>query len=171
MKWSIDGIEWSYPCSIVRKADIEASDISGMMLNRTYYNDVIATYMSYDVSIAVPAGEENDYAEIYEEVTKPVPYHEFKFPYNYLANGITFNGRVENIEDTFVKIAGGHTWRKISFEAIAVTPSKAIEGNVLENYGLSPYPQVVSPTIGDLFEFTANGWVQRFYSDADSTEY
>ena len=39
MSFSIDGLEWQYPCQITREAKLTASDISGMMLDKSYFND------------------------------------------------------------------------------------------------------------------------------------
>lgn len=172
MIWSIDGIEWNYPCTIKREAEITSSDISGLMLNRTYFNDVVGTYMRYTVAIAVPRGEEADYSSIYEKLSDPDSYHEFNLPYSYRAEGITFNGMVRNVNDEYVRVAGdSHTWRKTEFDVIAVTPTKTYTDGDIQNYGLAPYPDVPSPEVGTLFEYTEYGWEQRLYSDADEVSY
>ena len=45
--FSVDGVQWDVPCRIVRTAEIAASEISGMLLDRTYFNDVLGTWMRY----------------------------------------------------------------------------------------------------------------------------
>lgn len=66
---TIDGYQWPVPCDIEREAEMTPSEISGMMLDKTYFNDVLGTYMRYDVSLAVPPKLEREYDEIYETLT------------------------------------------------------------------------------------------------------
>ena len=54
--FTIDGTEYQMPCSIQRQAEVKASNLSGDLLDGTYYNDVIGTYMTYTIGIAVPIG-------------------------------------------------------------------------------------------------------------------
>ena len=54
MSFTVDGVEWNIPCTIERTAEITASEISGLLLNRNYFNDVLGTYMRYTISIAIP---------------------------------------------------------------------------------------------------------------------
>ena len=65
MSWSIDGNAWNYPCTIQRVAEVTPSDISGMLLDKQYFNDVLGTWMKYTVTIAVPKDREEDYTTIY----------------------------------------------------------------------------------------------------------
>ena len=168
MSWSVDGVEWEYPCTIQRVAEVQASDISGLMLNKTYFNDVIGTYLKYTVSIAVPKGHENDYTTIYELLSAPVNYHTFVLPYN--EGDITINGRMQVISDQYVRLPNDkQTWRKTTFEIISNTPSKTASGATIQNYGLTPYPDAPNVTVGDFYEYTSGGWIQRDYSDGDDT--
>ena len=36
MYFSVDGMEWNFPVDIERVAEVTASEISGMLLNKTY---------------------------------------------------------------------------------------------------------------------------------------
>ena len=42
MIWSIDGLEWNVPCQIERTSEMTPSEISGMLLDKSYFNDVVA---------------------------------------------------------------------------------------------------------------------------------
>lgn len=170
MIWSVDGVEWTIPCSIERIAEIKASDISGMMMNKAYYNDVLGTYMQYTVTLAVPAGMEDQYVDLYELLSNPVGSHAFVMPYN--NSIIEFTGRVEQVSDRWVYVDENHNrWRGVSFVAIANVPSKTIDAGQLVNYGLSAFPQSASATIGDLYQLTATGWQRVVYKDADEEYY
>lgn len=123
---TIDGAEYDFPCSIGRTAEIESSSISGMLLDKTYFNDVIATYLSYDVSLAIPSGMEDDYAALYETLSAPVPEHVFMLPYN--QGSIEVTARVASISDTFYREEKGvNIWRGISFNIVSTRPDKEPE--------------------------------------------
>lgn len=167
--FTIDGIRWNYPCTIERAAEVTSSEVSGMMLNKTYFNDVLGTWMKYTVAIAIPIGHEADYAEVYEMLTDPVSYHTFILPYNYSEEGLTINGRVQVVSDVYVRLPNGkQTWRKTKFEIVANHPSKEAE---LGNIGFSPLPDTAGIEIGTVYEYTAQGWEERDYGDGDNTEY
>lgn len=167
MSWSVDGTEFNLPCNIDREAEIQASEISGLMLNRQYFNDPIATYMRYRITVAIPKGMEQEYVELYEILTNPQDAHFFTLPYNY--ESINLTARVTNVSDTYVRLPKGkQTWRKTSFDIIANNPSKLPDGT---HYGMTDMPEVVEPEIGSLYEYTQYGWLQRFYEDADDKEY
>ena len=170
MSWFIDGIEWSVPCTIQRTAEVESSDLSGMMLDKSYFNDVLGTWLKYSITVAVPKGKEGEYAALYEVLTNPNNYHNFNLPYN---NGrVNINGRVQAVSATYVRLPNNRqTWRKITFDIISNTPSKTAHLGGISNHGLTPYPTGVTANLGDLYEYTHTGWVQRFYGDGDATRY
>lgn len=157
--FTIDGLTWDIPCKIERTAEIKASDISGLMLDKSYFNDVLGVYMSYTISIAVPFNMRDQYAQIYEAITNPVDGHVMVLPYN---NGtITITARIASISDVYVRLAGGETyWKGISFTAVANAPSKANTLGSVVAAGRAPVPAVAAPNIGDAFTYTADGWVQ-----------
>lgn len=167
--FSIDGVTWEYPCEIKRTSEVESSEISGMLMDRTYFNDVLGTWLKYDVSIAVPRKKLADYAAVYERLTAPEEGHSFVLPYN--SGTISVTGRVDSVKDTLYKANGGNYWAGISFTVIANHPSKYMElGEVIEA-GREPVPAVISPVIGDLYEFTENGWEQVDIENADLKQY
>lgn len=123
MSWFVDGNEWDIPCTIERTSEIQSSDISGMMLDKTYFNDVLGTYMQYNLKVAVPFGYEDEYNDLYEVLTEPVAGHDFSFPY--ADEPIEFNGRIQDVKDVYVRLPDGKMhWRGTSFTVIANEPSK-----------------------------------------------
>ena len=102
---SIDGAEWDVPCDLERTADITPSEISGMMLDKTYFNDVLGTFLTYDVTIAVPPTMEEEYFQIYEALTDPVESHQFVMPYN--GDTVELTARVESVRDALVYTVSG----------------------------------------------------------------
>lgn len=170
MSWSIDGVVWEYPCTIEREAEVTASEISGMMLNKTYFNDVLGTWMKYTVAIAVPMNKVAEYSAIYEMLTDPQNYHDFVLPYN--DGTISLNARVTNVSDVWVRLTGNKNyWRKTRFDIIANAPTKEASSSGISNHGLTPYPTDLDPDIGDLYEWTSAGWVAKEYADADEKFY
>lgn len=170
MIWYVDEIAWDMPCTLQRVSEVESSDLSGMMLDKSYFNDVLGTWLKYSITVAVPKGKEGEYAALYEVLTSPSNYHRFNMPYN--NSRVNINGRVQTVSDTYVRLPNDRqTWRKITFDVIASTPSHTAALGDIEDHGLTPYPEDVSASIGDLFEYTRAGWVQRFYGNADETRY
>lgn len=118
----VDGNEYDMVASITRTAKIEQTDVSGLMMNREYYNDTIATYMEYEVSLSVPIGRESEYSALYNILADPVAEHYFILPYN--QGWIKIFARVESISDEYYKDEDGRRiWRKTSFTIIATRPS------------------------------------------------
>lgn len=168
--WSIDGVEWKYPCTIDRVAEIEASEISGMMLNKTYFNDVIGTYMKYSISIAIPKDKMDVYGAIYKQLTDPLNYHTFVLPYN--DEFISLTAKVANVSDSWVRLKGGRSfWRKTKFDIIATAPSKTVDDAAITEHGISPFPTAPTPTVGSIYEWTENGWEQKEFVDVDGKYY
>ena len=164
----IDGIEWSYPCDITRVSEIKPSDISGMLLDGSWFNDVVGTYLQYTIKLVVPLDARDEYSTIYEAITAPVDAHTLVLPYN--QGTVSITGRVESINDVYVRLAnGGIYWRGISFTVISSAPTKqqTLEGTLLR--GRTPLPELVSVSIGDAYYYTSNGWLQL--PDGDELEY
>lgn len=121
--FKMDSVRYNVVCAIEREAELKASDISGLLMDRTYFNDVIGTYMRYTITLAVPTGEENNYAQLYEALTDPKKDHVFDMPYN--QGRKIFVGRVEAISDQYYHEEDGiHIWRNTKFTVIANEPSK-----------------------------------------------
>lgn len=170
MSWSIDGFEWDIPCTIERTAELESSEISGMLMNKQYFNDVLGTWMRYTVSIAVPKGKEAEYDTLYEILTAPVDGHVCVFPYN--QSQIAITARIDVVSDKYVRLPNDRTiWRHTKFECIANHPSKEMGLTDVITTGMTPSPEPPSAATGDLYEKTAYGWIQRYYNDADGMYY
>ena len=168
---TIDGLTFDVHCEIARTAEIKASDISGMLLDRSWFNDVQGTYMRYEITIDVPMYNRNRYAELYEKLTEPVDAHLFILPYN--NDFITITARVEKVEDARDYIPGGRFWWKdATFSIIANHPSKAMTLGQMVVAGRAPLPNVADPQIGDSYTYTSGGWVPATqYDDADNALY
>lgn len=168
--FSVDGLQWNLPCDIERTAEMEASEISGMLLNKQYFNDVIGTYLRYTVTIVVPFGGEAEYSQLYEILTDPVDAHSFVLPYN--RDNISITGRVERISDIYKRLPnGGVFWRGISFEVISNAPTKTHSLGEMIQRGLSPMPNIGVPHTGTLFVFDGTKWDEADYADADERSY
>ena len=171
--FSIDNTIIRLPAKIVRSAQMTPSEISGMMLDKSYFNDVIGTYMSYTVAVVVPLGKEGLYDILYEILTDPVDAHSFVFPYNQTSINIT--GRVENVTDELYKEIGGkNIWRKTQFTVIANHPSKAYTLSEMINRGLTPIPNVSEPEADAVYEYDPEqGWIELDapYPDVDEVAY
>ena len=120
--FTVDGVTWSIPCDIKRTSEITSSEISGLLLNKKYYNDVIGTYLKYDVKLVANPNEMADYYAIYEIITQPVGEHTFILPYN--GSTVTVVGRVENISDVYRVFGGVPYWSGTSFSVISNTPKE-----------------------------------------------
>lgn len=157
--FTIDGLTWDIPCTIERTAEMTPSEISGMMLDKSYFNDVLGTYMSYTISIAVPLNTRGLYTQIYEIITTPADAHVMTLPYN--DDTITITARITDISDVYVRLENGENyWRGIRFTAVSNYPSKEMTlGEVIER-GMTPYPPINEAQIGDAYQWTANGWVE-----------
>lgn len=168
--FSIDGVQWPYPCDITRVAELTASDISGMMLDKSYFNDVLGTYMQYTVKLAVPVTARDTYTTIYEMLTDPVDAHTFILPYN--QGNLTIVARVDSVSDVYVRLAdGGIYWKGIQFTITANHPSKEYSLNQVLARGRSPLPELAEVSTGAIYEYTSTGWVPAEYGDADTTYY
>ena len=172
MIWSIDGIEWNIPCQIERTAEMTASEISGVLMNRTYFNDVLGTYMKYTVAIAVPFGMEDVYTDIYETITTPVDAHEFVLPYNQQTIQIT--GRVESVSDQYVYIDRNRKyWKGFKFSVIANHPTKEMTLSEVLERGMSPMPPYINIPDGTVYAWDAASgkWIVTTYKNADEEYY
>jgi len=154
---TIDGITYDVKCDIKRTAELTASDISGLMLDGSWFNDVIGTYMVYDISFTYPLWDKNKYASIIEVLTQPVDGHVFVLPYNNSTVQIT--GRVDEVADEYVRLDSGRDfWRRLAFTVTANHPTKQETLSAVITRGRTPLPDVADPEIGDTYTYTANGW-------------
>lgn len=165
--FTIDGLAWPVQCKIERIAEIRASDISGILLDKSYFNDVIGTYLSYTVSIAVPFGMEAAYNTIYEALTDPVDGHTFILPYG--SGTVEITGRVANVKDTYYKVSDGNYWEGCRFTIIANHPTKELSLGEVITRGAAPLPGGGSASMGSTYTYTAQGWEEL--NNADTTGY
>jgi hypothetical protein len=170
--FTIDGIEWDVPCNIDRTAEMQASDISGMLLDKTYFNDVIGTYMKYDISLAIPMGYFDRYTDLFEILSNPVDAHTFVFPYNQTTIEIT--GRISVVSDRYYRKEGNvQIWRGTKFSVIANHPSKEMSLTEVISRGTTSIPDKVEVPDGTIYEWDAeNGiWNMITLDDADEVYY
>jgi hypothetical protein len=164
--FAVDGVRFNLPCSVEREAAVQASDISGMLLDKTYFNDVLGTYMRYSVSIAVPVGQESIYSQLYEILTEPVEGHVFELPYN--QNSLYITGRVSGVSDRKYK----NTWRGIKFTVDANNPTKEMSLGQVITRGVSQLPLVTDIDAGKVYYVNAMGeWEWTDWVDGDVRKY
>lgn len=120
--FSIDGVEYDVFCDIEREAEIKASEVSGMLLNKHYYNDVLATYIKYTITLAIPVTKMAQYATLYEVLIDPVAQHRIVLPYNNTFIG--FDGRIEVVSDQYYDPTGRNqgVWRGTQFDFMVNAP-------------------------------------------------
>lgn len=123
----IDGTEYTLPCSLQRNTRKRESDNSGYMMNGHYNADYLGTYIDYNVTIAIPKGSENEYANLYDLLSDPkIELYTFTMPYN--QKYITFTGKVDNLSDNYFGKYRDKSkndiviWRQISFEIQGTDP-------------------------------------------------
>ena len=170
--FTIDAYTWPWPCAIERQAELKPSDISGLMLDRSYFNDIIGTYMSYTVMLATPIDQRDEYSRIYELLTEPVDGHAIVLDYN--QGTVQITGRVSGvIADTYVRLPGdGRYWKGIRFTVTANHPTKYLTLTEALSRGRSPLPEIAQPGEGDTYTWTDGHWaLQASYPDADNIAY
>lgn len=164
--FTVDGMEWTFPCDISRVSEMTASEISGMLLNKNYFNDVIGTFLKYTITLVVPFGGEDDYVRLYDILTDPVDAHAFVLPYN--AGTINLTGRVQNVSDVYKRLANGTIhWKGIKFDVVANSPNKTHSLGEALVRGTSPLPDIAGATQGDIYVYDGTSWVVADFEDAD----
>ena len=169
--FTIDDYTWPWPCDIERAAEVRPSEISGMMLDKSWFNDVIGTYMQYTVSVAVPPDQRNAHTILQDLLTEPVDGHAFALPYN---EGILqLTGRVRNVSDVYVRLANGGTcWKGLRFTIVANHPTRAIGLHEAITRGRAPVPEIVQPAEGDTYVWYSGRWSKSAsYPNADVIPY
>ena len=168
--FTVDGMVWDFPCDIERVSQITASEISGMLLNKNYFNDVIGTFLKYTITIVVPFGAESQYARLYEIITQAVDAHTFILPYN--EGTITITGRIQSISDVYRRLAGGKThWKGIKFDVVSNSPNKTHTLGQAVARGISPIPDVSGAEAGVVYQYDGTQWIEADFQDADDTPY
>lgn len=167
---TIDGIEYDVKCKIVREAHVKSSDISGEMLDKTFFNDVLGTYMQYDVEFEYPLYNQGKYAKLYQVLTEPIDGHVFILPYN--QGTIQLTARVEVVRDEYEEMESGRKyWGIPAFSIIANHPTRTITLNQMITRGITAAPAEAVADDGDAYVYngTTNDW--DLLTDADDTAY
>jgi len=168
--FTIDGITWPVPCQIERVSEVRPSQISGLLLDKSWFNDVIGTYMSYTVALAVPLDLRDRYSELYEALTAPVDGHTFTLPYD--QGALTVTGRVRDVTDRYVRLANGGTiWKGPRFTIVSNHPSRQMSLGETLARGRSPLPELAAVQVGDIYTCTPTGWQKTNYPNADDIPY
>ena len=166
----IDGLTWDIKCDITRTSEVRGSDISGVLQDGSYLNDVMGTYLLYEITIPAPMYLQDKYAQIYEMLTEPVDGHTFVLPYN--GGLITLTARVEQITDIYVEPPGGRTyWKDTKFTVVSNHPSKQMSLGQVLTRGRAPLPDVANPSVGDTYTWDGTGWTTTTLPDADNIAY
>ena len=82
MSFTIDGMSWPMEVRVERNSEVRSSDLSGWMMDGSFFNDVEGQFLRYDVELVCPWDMRSEYAQIYELLTAPVDGHSFVLPYN-----------------------------------------------------------------------------------------
>lgn len=168
--FTVDGMLWDLPCDIERKTEMQASEISGMLLDKHYFNDVVGTFLSYSITLVVPFGKETQYARLYEVLTEPVDGHSFVLPYN--RGNITITGRVTNISDVYKPMPDGSVhWKGIRFDVISNAPNKTQSLGEAITRGLAPLPDVGGAEIGVYYIYDGSTWSEADIPNGDEMEF
>lgn len=168
--FTVDGMLWDLPCDIERKAEMQASEISGMLLDKHYFNDVVGTFLTYSITLVVPFGKETQYARLYEVLTEPVDGHLFVLPYN--RGNITITGRVTNISDVYKPMPDGSVhWKGIRFDVISNAPNKTQSLGEAITRGLAPLPDVGGAEIGVYYIYDGSTWSEADIPNGDEMEF
>jgi len=122
MIW-IDSVMYDFPCDISRKVRIVSSDVSGMLMDRTEYNDALATYIDYTLKVAIPIDKMDRYTSFFERLAAPANSHTFRLPYN--QDTIDIVGKIDSLSDVYFRDVGGiQVWRSVTVNIKALEPSK-----------------------------------------------
>ena len=176
MSFIIDGVTYDVACTIERVAEVKPSEISGLLLDRSYFNDVVGTFFRYDVTLAVKMqrngsiADEDVYYKLYKQLTEAVDGHQLVMPYT--SGTIEVTARIDQVKDALVRLPGSaEFWEGFQFTATANNPTHAATLYGTITRGLAPLPQEGSANVGDLYEYTSSGWVEVSYSNADNIAY
>lgn len=167
---SIDGVEYDVMCKVRREATVHSTDISGELMDGSYFNDVDGTFFDYELDFLYPLYDQDKYAAIYEALTEPVDGHAFVLPYN--NSNIQITGRVETLSDEQIEMEGGYKyWRGTRFGIYSNHPSKTMSLSQVITRGRAPIPDVSNPSIGDTYIWDGTGWSVTEYPDLDDVAF
>ena len=167
----IDDTPYDVKCSVQRTANLRPSDVSGLMLDRNYFNDVLGTYMAYDVTLKYPLKNRDRYDGLYETLIEPVDGHAFNLPYN--QGRLVISARIESVTDERVELDSRREyWASLSFTITANHPSKALTLEQMITRGRAPVPEITQPDEGDTYTWYYGRWSKTaYYENADIKRY
>ena len=167
---TIDGVDYDVECGVRRTATVHSTDISGDLMDGTYFNDVDGTYYDYELDFLYPLYDRDKYAAIYEALTEPVDGHAFVLPYN--NSTIEITARVEVLSDEQIEMKSGYKyWRGPRFALYANAFSKQVSLAEVITRGRAPIPDAASPSIGDTYVWDGTEWTVTEFPDADDIAY
>lgn len=168
---TIDGVDYDVKCRVRRQGEVRDTDISGEMMDGSYFHDVAGTYYDYEISFLYPLYDQNKYADIYEALTEPVEGHTFILPYNH--STVTLVAKVEVSDDELLELENGQQyWRALRFTLTSNAPTKepTLDGAITR--GRTPLPDIAEPSQGDSYTWNGSEWVvSTTYEDADNIYY
>lgn len=165
---TIDGVEYDVKCRVRRSGDVRDTDISGEMLDGSYFHDVEGTYYDYELTFLYPLYDRSKYAAIYEVLTQPVDGHSFVLPYN--NSTISLTAKVDLTDDELLELENGtQYWQALRFALTSNAPSKEMSLSEVITRGMTPFPEISSPQIGATYTYTVNGW--QAVQDVDDTAF
>lgn len=168
--FTLDGMQWPVPCDIARESEIRQSDISGMLLDRTIFTDILGTYMRYTVRFEVPFGSESTYNALYELLSDPVSDHTFILPYG--DSWLTMTGTIENVQDRWIRMpGGGNHWAGATFDAVGANPVKYMTLDEAIARSTVQWPDVEDVEVGDMYKYNGAAWERVVYRNADLIAY
>lgn len=121
----IDEVDFSsrVVANITRRAEIRDTDLSGTMLGGEYHRDIMGTYYTYQLTIAVPVTDTATYTELYQLLTQPVESHQVVLPYNQSVLEIT--AYIKTVTDRLYRqTLDKLTWNTIVVEFVGASPSR-----------------------------------------------
>lgn len=168
--FTVDGMRWPVPCDIAREAQIKASDISGMLLDRTIFTDVLGTYMRYTVRFECPFGSEATYDALYELLSDPVSVHTFILPYG--PGWMSLMGTIESVQDKWLRMPGGAShWAGATFDVVGANPVKYMTLEEAIERSTVQWPDVEEVAEGDTYMWNGAAWELVTYRNADLIAY
>lgn len=167
--FTVDGFAWNIPCEIVRTAELKASEISGMLLDKSYFNDVLGMWLIYDIKVVVPHNKLSEYTQLYEILTGTEDAHSFVLPYN--QGTITITAFVKQVKDVWHRTAKGSYWEGIQFQVVGSHPSKNNTLSGVIDRGMTPLPAEMDVADGTLAQKGTDGWTVVQIANADNNSY
>lgn len=96
---------------------------AGRLLSWDMERDIGGTFYNYTLQIETDKLRLEEYDQLYESLSAPVPFHDMVFPYGQTT--IAFRAYVTEGEDSLLRIAGGKNyWTGLSVKFVAKAPQR-----------------------------------------------